>query len=856
MPSEPAVRRSSSSSGASSSSSNLTSLNVPKRSLYNLNPPADAPATAARAPSVGVASTNSSNVSLPSYMRQPGALAPQNEPVLRRASPLAPANDPRSHKPRQHSQGFFEPTLPSQTNTASLSASRIAAQTAMQHQATTQQLRHRSQTIPPPQDTSPVKKTGRDSPPPPVPVSSQRAPAAPITPAPAPALPHYQNGVVGGRALAATTAANLVFPKSSAAHAAATSDRSYHEPGHKTKPEKSKMKLFSKPKHIGISRDKDGDKRDKPLPSPNKLGLPAGSLSRMVNPSVTSLNDSGISSNSSMYTLPNSSVATVVPNERPSFDREREKDKEKDKEKHKHHFLSRQKLKLKDKDEHRNLPLSSANSNSRPLDPSDPHSLYSFAPSSPSGTAFGKSMSGLDLRHGGRALRGKKKEEKASAAAAAAAAHEASLRETEQIDWATGSVGAGSSSTFAAPSSFGSSAGLLHGNDAAVREALQGFGLQNMTSDDAWDFLKVKLLVLFEAEDIRIALEDLNKLVTIHIQRCVQQHMPSVVVEDLRDFLQTGFASLNHSIHNVPDENLIPHLVNLWTFTFGTILPFMQAVFLPLDLEFKGRGSIMSSREAKEFWGGMPNAGDTSASVGDELDVRNIVLVSFRDTVILARFEMLKAAFSRLSLERIDATISGLLSTSLNSGGSASRPSTSSAYDTGFGNFANFSSQSPNVNVAGSFSSDSIAMSLSRSRATSNTSSNPDQYSFHSQYPSFSPPQGSVLSRTRSASQTQPQRNDPSFVTETAGRMLQCISVLASVQTDDEAQQRVEELSKTLKHNWLGRGRTGRDRRGFVGTKLRPPPPPRKESDDRQLRHSVDGSIFARNGFDGVPVEG
>ena len=52
--------------------------------------------------------------------------------------------------------------------------------------------------------------------------------------------------------------------------------------------------------------------------------------------------------------------------------------------------------------------------------------------------------------------------------------------------------------------------------------------------------------------------------------------------------------------------------------------------------------------------------------------------------------------------------------------------------------------------------------------------------------------------------------------------MLQCVSVLASVQTDDPAQEHMEVLGKALKHNWLGRGRTGRDRRGFVGAKIRP----------------------------------
>ncbi len=53
--------------------------------------------------------------------------------------------------------------------------------------------------------------------------------------------------------------------------------------------------------------------------------------------------------------------------------------------------------------------------------------------------------------------------------------------------------------------------------------------------------------------------------------------------------------------------------------------------------------------------------------------------------------------------------------------------------------------------------------------------------------------------------------------------MLQCVSVLASVQSGDGAQRKVEELAKELKLNWLGRGRTGRNRRGFVGTRVARP---------------------------------
>jgi hypothetical protein len=585
----------------------------------------------------------------------------------------------------------------------------------------------------------------------------------------------YQNGVVGGNALAATTAANVVFPRGPAG------DQAQPEREQKQKGDKPKMKLFSKPKHIGISRDKDSYGKDKAMPSPSKMGFPGSSgLSRIVSGSSDALP----TNNSSMYSLSNASVSTVVP-----ADRQTASEKEKDKDKaHKHHFLSRQKLKLKDRDDHYSLPLSSASSNSKPSDPNAPQSLYSFTPASPSAgsTTFSKAVGGLDLLHGGRALREKKKEEK--------------LREEIEQDLVVNGV---TPAVFPGPSSLGNSTGILP--EAALRETLSGFGLHNMTPDDAWDFLKAKLLVIFDGEDVRIAIEDLNKLVLIHIQRCVQKRTPTAIVDDLRELLETGCASLNHTLNGVPDEKLVPHLVQIWLLVFGTILPFIQAVFLPLDLEFRGAGSVMNLREAKDFWNSVPTGKDFE----NELEVRHLVLVAFRDMVILKRYEGLKATFSRLSLDSINVGSSAINITTKSSSNSG-RPATAASLDAGSGSYN--SQSSTLLNAAGSYSSDSMS---NRSRAASNTSSNPDQLIFQS----FSSPsqRATIIHRASHAAADTSQ-----LITETVGRMLQCLSVLASVQTGDQAQEKIETLSKALKHNWLGRGRTGRDRRGFVGAKIRP----------------------------------
>ena len=210
---------------------------------------------------------------------------------------------------------------------------------------------------------------------------------------------------------------------------------------------------------------------------------------------------------------------------------------------------------------------------------------------------------------------------------------------------------------------------------------------------------------------------------------------------------------------------------------------------------------------AAEFWGALPNSDSANLSMspksgaddlvvaGDELEVRRILLISFRDTVILPRYDTLKATFSRLSLESINANFStaGSLEPNLNVN---ERPSTAQSLDP---NLSSFNSQSSTL--LGS-------SSAGRSRATSNTSNPAQDIAFQSL---ASPPAA------------RPTDTSSARVTETVGRMLQCVSVLASVQSGDEAQAKIEELGKELKLNWLGRGRTGRNRRGFVGTRVRNP---------------------------------
>jgi hypothetical protein len=604
----------------------------------------------------------------------------------------------------------------------------------------------------------------------------------------------YHNGLLGSHTAAATAAANVAFPRSGQSSPGLPAQNSpvppppLIVPEKPLKPEKSKVKLFSRPGKIGTK----GEPKEKPLPSPSKIGSALASLQR-GNFSTSSLVDS---SAGSMYSLANSSSATIRAVDTPTEDKVKEKEK-------RHHFLSRQKHKIKE-DFH--LPLSSAASNSKPTDPSAPSSLYNFnlPPSpGPTSTTFPKGMSGL---HGGR--RDRKKEE----------------RSESRLD---------NESSFNLPMDWpgpGSVPNLSHQSSLYGLEAMEvgKYGLNNMQADDAWPYLKAKLLVIFEGEDLRLPVEDFNRIVNVHIRYCIERRAPNIIIEDLRELLATGFASLDHTLRKTPEDRVIPALVELWLFTFTSILPYMQAVFLPLDLEFNGCGQLMTPEQARDFWGGVlaasPSADNSPqvTPVSSVLEVRKIVLTAYRDIVILPRYDTLKSIFSRLSLEFLPASLAsmalasplppdGILSSSPSDSFSMGRPGTAMSLDP---SVASYNSSSTTLLGEGSGGS--------RSRAISNVSFGSG--ASDGGLRPFTPSSLQVLGSGSLGSLREQNVEDSKQVTEMIGRMLQCMSVLAGVGVGDgadEGTRKMEELCKLLKLNWLGRGRTGRNRRGIVGGRVR-----------------------------------
>lgn len=770
------------------------------------------------------------------------SVAGSYDPQQRNASPLSNTTTTSSSRlgghSRKHSQtaGVFEPTLPSisTSNLAThvsmsqasaspvqreLPASHIAAQAAvLNHQQSQQSIHHhsrqRSQTVP-----TPNEHQENQAPPPTLKRTSGplNPPVLSLTEASAPrdtgfGSQGYHNGLLGSNA--AATAANMAFPRSGP-----TSPTSQIPPQPpppppplpEKKPEKSsKVKLFSRPGKIGVK----AEPKDKPLPSPSKIGSALSALQR-GNFSTTSLDTSA----QSFYGVSNASSATIRPLDAQPAEKE---GKEK-----KHHFLSRQRHKTKDKDDYHSQ-LSSAASNSRPTDPTAPSSLYNFnLPSSPAPNsgAF-KNISALDLRH----VKGRREKDY-----------------NESV---------GSANGWAGPGSLGSNNGPLY------QEPLDSskYGLNSMSYDDAWPYLRAKLLVIFEGEDLRLPVEDFNRVVSLHLEYCIRRRLPNQILDDLRSLLETGFLSLDINLRKHTEDRLIPNLVDLWMHVFTAVLPYMQAVFLPLDQEFAGCGEYLKNADqAKDFWGGVLASSPLETTSGQfhlapassVLDVRRLVLTAYRDVVIIPRYDRLKTIFSRLSLEFFP----GMGLTSPLPGESGYFPSMSPSAESA-STTPNFPFQPPPARPGtamsldpstGSYNSQGttllgdMAAGAGRSRGLSNVSfASSGAHSNGADSLSLRPPQGGKIGTPgggggggggNSSSSTsmlglslrEQNVEDSKYVTDMVGRMLQCMSVLATAtgkNATDEGTNRVQELGRLLKLNWLGRGRTGRNRRGIVGGRV------------------------------------
>ncbi|KAG8746979.1 hypothetical protein FRC10_002778 [Ceratobasidium sp. 414] len=153
--------------------------------------------------------------------------------------------------------------------------------------------------------------------------------------------------------------------------------------------------------------------------------------------------------------------------------------------------------------------------------------------------------------------------------------------------------------------------------------------------------LHVQVLPLFNSENLKVPIEDLNDLVKRHVQTVISR-APSralaALEQDVRELVNTGMMTLNGKLAGLEEETLLTRVVQVWGQFWEQVLPYLEGVFLPLQTE-----KILQnlSRNPKSMRPGSP--GSPSHDIPGvvplvgclTIDVRSVVLQSFRDSIIL-----------------------------------------------------------------------------------------------------------------------------------------------------------------------------------------------------------------------------
>lgn len=163
--------------------------------------------------------------------------------------------------------------------------------------------------------------------------------------------------------------------------------------------------------------------------------------------------------------------------------------------------------------------------------------------------------------------------------------------------------------------------------------------------EEIWPFLCAPVMPLFAGEGLRVPVEDLNKLVLLHTKRRIAERDPSTLISEVKDMFKLGVSVFDNTstLLSYSDVDIVNHVVNLWKFYHSTVLPYIEAVFLPLQLEFEGSGVIMTKDGAKKFW-----AKQKGQSVKMN-SIKKMSLASFRDWIVLPLYARLKGMFLFIS---------------------------------------------------------------------------------------------------------------------------------------------------------------------------------------------------------------
>lgn len=156
----------------------------------------------------------------------------------------------------------------------------------------------------------------------------------------------------------------------------------------------------------------------------------------------------------------------------------------------------------------------------------------------------------------------------------------------------------------------------------------------------SWTLLNLRIQSLFKRDEpLRIPVEDVNILVLMHFSAHYALSGTGLdILKRLDELLETGFKSSSIP----PKHATLESLADSWQYFFRKTLIALEAIFLPLQLEFDGTGQVFtSSQAARDYWYPLAASRHSTSNrvagpnKAPRISIRRRVLTIYRDIAVV-----------------------------------------------------------------------------------------------------------------------------------------------------------------------------------------------------------------------------
>ncbi|PRT52515.1 Target of rapamycin complex 2 subunit bit61 [Wickerhamiella sorbophila] len=155
----------------------------------------------------------------------------------------------------------------------------------------------------------------------------------------------------------------------------------------------------------------------------------------------------------------------------------------------------------------------------------------------------------------------------------------------------------------------------------------------------SWELILAQAQAIF-TNDVqrRIPIEDFNLLVSMHFSAHLQaQYTALEWMDKLQELLLYGMRCLP-SLSKYTGAEMLTQTADSWEKFFTKLLPRLEAVFLPVQLEIEGITELIRSPDAaQEYW-------DPINRKYGQISIRKCILTAYRDTIIVPVIDVLSTA--------------------------------------------------------------------------------------------------------------------------------------------------------------------------------------------------------------------